>query len=126
MERKASKKSRGARPSSRVPFQGLLGDSTEVRVLRALLADPWHDFMKLELAKDAGVTRPSLDRVWKTFLQHGLVFEVRKLGRIRTYRLNAENPLVKDLQRFVKTLGRGVSDQALAKERSRPSRARRP
>ena len=102
-----------------MPFRGVLGDSSELRVLRALLAHPWHDFMKVELACEAGVTRPTLDRLWPTLLAHGMVFEVRKLGNIRTYRLDLESPLVKDLRRFAGHLARVVSAQVETKERGK-------
>jgi DNA-binding transcriptional ArsR family regulator len=103
------------------PFGGVLGDSSELRILRELLSDPTHDYMKLELARDAGVTRTTLDRVWSTFLEHDMVHEVRKLGRIRTYRINAKHPLVRDLARHAVKLARSPDGPRGSKRGSRAS-----
>ena len=106
------------------PFLGVLGETSQLRVLSELLASPDYAYTKLQLATDAGVARTTLDRVLATLLARGMVVEARRIGHIRLYRLNAESPLVKALDRFSDALAESTSAAVRDAEAPRPPRGR--
>lgn len=76
------------------PFEGILGNNCELRLLEYLMSLPDFDFNITELAKVSGVSRQSTDRVIKKFLKWNIVNMERKIGNISVYKLNRGSPLV--------------------------------
>ena len=78
------------------PFEGLLGNNTELRTLEFLLPLNGIEFNISELADEIGVTRQTLSRVLKKFENWGVV-RSRTSGQAILYSINDDSPLVKSI-----------------------------
>ncbi len=81
------------------PFEGLLGDTAEVRLLHFLLPMYGIDFTMAELVEEIGLTRQSIAGAIKKFADRGMV-KIGKEGRTPLYSINENSPLVKCLEDF--------------------------
>jgi predicted transcriptional regulator len=85
------------------PFEGLLGDTCETRLLQFLLPMYGIAFDMAELTEETGLTRQSVAKAMKKFSDRDMV-KVQKKGRTWLYSINEESPLVKRLEDFDNTL----------------------
>jgi len=85
------------------PFEGLLGDTCETRLLQFLLPMYGIAFDMAELTLETGLTRQSVAKAMKKFSDRDMV-KVQKKGRTWLYSINEESPLVKRLEDFDNTL----------------------
>jgi len=76
------------------PFQGVLGNTSELRVLEHLISLPRFDFNITELARAARLSRPAADKVVKNFTEWGIVTALQKRGNMTFYKLDEGSPLV--------------------------------
>jgi len=81
------------------PFEGVLGNNSELRTLEFLL--PLYDieFNITELAEEVGVSRVTATRIVKKFIEWGIMNSTKKAG-IRYYSLNQESPIVKNIEQL--------------------------
>jgi len=82
------------------PFEGILGNTIELRVIEHLLCLPTKDFNISELARSAGVSRPAADKVAKKFAKWGIVETLPKRGNMTFYRLNERSEFVLSIHTF--------------------------
>jgi len=85
------------------PFEGLLGDTCETRLLQFLLPMYGIEFEMTELTDEIGLTRQSIAKAMKKFADRGMV-KIRKEGRTPLYSINEDSPLVKRLEDFDNSL----------------------
>jgi DNA-binding transcriptional ArsR family regulator len=85
------------------PFEGLLGDTCETRLLQFLLPMYGIEFDMAELVDEIGLTRQSIAKAMNKFAERGMV-KIRKEGRTPLYSINEESPLVKRLEDFDNSL----------------------
>ena len=85
------------------PFEGLLGDTCETRLLQFLLPMYGIEFDMAELVDEIGLTRQSIAKAAKKFAERGMV-KIRKEGRTPLYSINEDSPLVKRLEDFDNSL----------------------
>ena len=85
------------------PFEGLLGDTCETRLLQFLLPMYGIEFEMAELVDEIGLTRQSIAKAMSKFAARGMV-KIRKEGRTPLYSINEESPLVKRLEDFDNSL----------------------
>jgi len=85
------------------PFEGLLGDTCETRLLQFLLPMYGIEFDMAELVEEIGLTRQSIAKAMNKFAERGMV-KIRKEGRTPLYSINEESPLVKRLEDFDNSL----------------------
>ncbi|MFB6294717.1 MAG: winged helix-turn-helix domain-containing protein [Candidatus Nanohaloarchaea archaeon] len=78
----------------------IFGDTPMVSVLDVLLDHPEMDYSKKELAEAAGISEPTLYRVWPRLEELGIVTETRKYGNAQLYTLDTGSDLVEDIIRF--------------------------
>ncbi|MDN7023818.1 winged helix-turn-helix transcriptional regulator [Methanoculleus sp. FWC-SCC1] len=78
------------------PFEGLLGNTCELRILEYLLPLSGMEFNVTELAEEAGVSRVTAGRVVKKFVEWGLL-NVHP-GRVPLYSIDAESPIVQRIE----------------------------
>ena len=76
---------------------GLLGDSPTVRVLDYLLTERELDFSITDMAKNAGIGRATLYRIWGALIKNRLILPTRVIGKAKLFKLNKENPKVRKL-----------------------------
>lgn len=85
------------------PFEGLLGDTCETRLLQFLLPMYGIEFEMAELVEEIGMTRQSIAKATKKFAARGMV-KICKDGRTPLYSINEDSPLVKRLEDFDNSL----------------------
>ncbi len=82
------------------PFEGLLGNNSELRVLEYLLPLEGMEFNITELAEEVGVSRVTATRNVKKFVEWGILNLTRTAGATTYYSINHESPIVKSIQQF--------------------------
>lgn len=78
------------------PFEGLLGNNCELRMIEYLLPLEGIEFNLTELAQEVGVSRPSATKAVKKFVEWGLI-NARKKGSSTYYSINIESPIVQNI-----------------------------
>jgi len=77
-----------------MPFEGLLGNSCELRIIEFLLPLKGLEFNLTELAEEVNVSRPTADRIVKKFLKWGLMKVASTHGRTKYYSLNENSDFI--------------------------------
>ena len=88
----------------RTIFRETLGDSPVIRVLDFLLEGRGLDYSLSDIAENSNIGWTTLHRIWDKMLKSGLVVPTREIGRAKLFKLNEENPAVKELIKFYDTL----------------------
>jgi DNA-binding transcriptional ArsR family regulator len=78
------------------PFEGMFGNSCELRVIEFMLPLEGLEYNLTELQEEMGVTRQTLSKVMKNFEEWGLV-KARTAGNAAYYSINEKSPLVKSI-----------------------------
>lgn len=73
------------------------GDTPQLRVLDFLIGFHFFDYPLTEIAKESNVSYNSLKSFFEEFILSGIVTKTRKVGKSDYYKLNIENPFVKNL-----------------------------
>jgi predicted DNA-binding transcriptional regulator len=95
------------------PFEGLLGNNSELRMLEFLLPLEGIDFNITELAKEVGVVRQTVAKVVKKFVEWGVLNSKARAG-VTYYSINPESPIVKNIEQFNDILIENIlGDEAL-------------
>lgn len=78
-------------------FIAFMGDSPTVRVIDALLTERTIDFSLTDIAKNAGIGRATLYRIWDDLIRFAIIIPTRTIGKAKLYKLNTDNPAIKKL-----------------------------
>ena len=78
-------------------FIEFMGDSPTIRVLDYLLTERDLDFSITDMAKNAGIGRTSLYRVWDNLIKNRIIVHTRIIGKAKLYKLNKDNFVIKKL-----------------------------
>jgi len=78
-------------------FIRTLGDYPVIRVLDFLLENRIFDYSKSDIAKQANVSRTTLDNFWGNLLKGGIVKKTRVIGRAVMYQFNSKSEISKKL-----------------------------
>jgi DNA-binding transcriptional ArsR family regulator len=81
------------------PFEGLLGNNCELRMLEFLLPLHGIEFNISELAKEAGVSRVTATRIIKKFVDWEVLTPVKR-GNVTYYSINHNSPIVKTIEQL--------------------------
>jgi hypothetical protein len=73
------------------------GDTPQLRVLDFLIGFHFFDYPLTEIAKESNVSYNSLKSFFDSFVDSGIVTKTRKVGKSDYYKLNLENPFIKNL-----------------------------
>ena len=76
-------------------FIKTFGDTPKVRIWDFLLDNISLDFTKSEIARQTGISRATLDRIWPYLIKNKIIIENRKIGRATLFKANKENKLMK-------------------------------
>lgn len=82
------------------PFEGLLGNTSELRMIEYLLPLDKIEFSIGELAKDVGISKIIADRNVKKFVKWGLLILTRDTETTAYYTINNESHIVKCIEQF--------------------------
>ena len=78
-------------------FIELFGDSPTIKILDFLLTERELDFSISDMARNAGIGRATLYRIWEQLIKNEIITPTRILGKSKLYKLNARNPKIKKL-----------------------------
>ena len=69
-------------------FIEFMGDSPTIRVLDYLLTERDLDFSITDMAKNAGIGRSTLYRIWDNLIKNNIILPTRIIGKAKLYKLN--------------------------------------
>src|SRR3990167_11435139 len=101
---------------NRTIFRETLGDSPIIRVLDFLLDGRGLDYSLSDIAENSNIGWTTLHRIWDKMLKSGIVKPTREIGRAKLFKLNEENPAVKDLIKLYDTLLYNHTEKHLSKK----------
>jgi DNA-binding MarR family transcriptional regulator len=82
------------------PFEGLFGNSSELRMIEYLLPLEGIEFNITELSKEIRVPRIIATRTAKKFVEWGLLNSTRDAGSTTRYSINHESHIVKCIEQL--------------------------
>ncbi len=85
-------------------FIEFMGDSPTIRVLDYLLTERELDFSITDMAKNAGIGRSTLYRIWNNLVKNKIIIPTRVIGKAKLYKLNKDNLKIKKLIEIDDTL----------------------
>ena len=92
-------------------FIDFMGDSSMIRVLDYLIAQREIDFSITDIAKNAGIGRATLYRIWDNLINNKIIKPTRIIGKAKLFILNTEN---KKIQKLI-----GIYDMLVLEELKR-------
>ncbi len=104
------------------PFEALLGNTVELRLMEFLLATPRLDFNITELAGRAGVSRQSADGVIKKFTRWKVARPASHRGNMTFYAINLDSPIVQAFYAFNEALIGDLNRRVSTRRPSKRSR----
>lgn len=75
----------------------IFGDCTQVKLIDFLVAHPWSEFSKTELADGAQIARPTVYKLLDNLLDENLIIKTKKIGNIQLYQTNIKSPVIKHI-----------------------------
>ena len=97
-------------------FRETLGDTPVIRVLDFLMEGRGLDYSLSDIAENSNIGWTTLHRIWDKMLKSGLVKPTREIGRAKLFKLNEENPAVKELIKLYDLLIYQHTEKYLSKE----------
>ena len=97
-------------------FRETLGDTPVIRVLDFLIEGRGLDYSLSDIAENSSIGWTTLHRIWGKLLKNGIVKPTREIGRAKLFKLNEENPAVKELIRLYDTLLHQHTEKHLSKK----------
>ena len=97
-------------------FRETLGDTPVIRVLDFLIEGRGLDYSLSDIAENSNIGWTTLHRIWDKMLKSGIVKPTREIGRAKLFKLNEENPAVKDLIKLYDTLLYNHTEKHLSKK----------
>jgi|SRR3989338_5999956 len=98
-------------------FIEFMGDSPTIRVLDYLLTERDLDFSITDMAKNAGIGRTTLYRIWDDLIKNKIIAPTRVIGKAKLYKLNKDNFVIKKLIE--------IDDKLILEELKKRSEARK-
>src|SRR3989338_1181965 len=78
-------------------FIETFGETPAVKVLDFFLTFDSFDYSKSQVSEETGISRITLDKIWKELVNQKIIVKTRSIGRAEMYKLNKKNPKVKVL-----------------------------
>jgi predicted transcriptional regulator len=100
-----------AREQQKSLFLDMFGDTPFLRVVEFFLTYPDFDYTKSYVAKETGVSRITIEKIWKHLAKIGLIVKSRKLGKRIMWKLNKDSPKVRILMQTITKLSLGQLEQ---------------
>ncbi len=85
-------------------FREALGNSPVIKVLDFLIEGRGLDYSLSDIAENANIGWTTLHRIWNKLLKFEMIKPTREIGRAKLFKLNEENPAVKELIKVYDTL----------------------
>ena len=97
-------------------FREALGDSPVIRVLDFLIEGRGLDYSLSDIAENSNIGWTTLHRIWDKLLKFQIVKPTREIGRAKLFKLDEENPAVKELVKVYDTLLYQKSEKRLSRK----------
>ncbi|HLC19292.1 MAG TPA: hypothetical protein VJK72_00090, partial [Candidatus Nanoarchaeia archaeon] len=97
-------------------FREALGNSPVIRVLECLIEGRGLDYSLTDIAENADVGWTTLHRIWDNLVSLQIVKHTRVIGKAKLFKLNLDNPAVKDLVKLFDTLMYQETEKLFQKE----------
>ena len=78
-------------------FLSLVGDSPRARILDFLLMFPKFYYPLTDIARNSNVGYSTLQLLWPDFVKKEIVIPTRTIGKAKLFKLNEDNPTIKDM-----------------------------
>lgn len=78
-------------------FMRTFGESPLIKVLDFFLTFQNFDYSKSQAADEVGISRITIENIWKKLIQERIIIKTRIIGRAELYKLNKESAKVKAL-----------------------------
>ncbi len=78
-------------------FVELFGNNPIIKVLDFLITFQAFDYPLTEIAKNSGVSYSTLQSFWNRLESNNIVIKTRRVGKSDLFKLNTDNPAVKEL-----------------------------
>ncbi len=96
-------------------FVETFGEVPAVKVLDFFLTFDSFDYSKSQVAEETGVSRITLDKIWKDLVSQKIIAKTRSIGRADMHKLNKENPRVVVLQELGIKLASAFAEEEIGK-----------
>lgn len=83
--------------STRSLFLETVGESPATKVIDFFLGMRGFDYSKSQIARESGISRITIEPIWKKLIDGGMIKKTRTVGRAEMYKLDLENPKVRAL-----------------------------
>lgn len=90
-------------------------DTPLVKVLDFFLTYQSFDYSKSQVAKEVGISRMTIEKVWKKMIRNKFIIPTRNIGRAELYRLNKSSPRIKTLIELDFKISSAVAHEELEK-----------
>jgi len=94
-------------------FLEVFGNNPVIKVLDFMITYQLFDYPLTEIAKNSGVSYSTLQTFWDKLERNNIVVKTRRVGKSDLYKLNTENPAIKQLIKLDWNLIKG-SEEILA------------
>jgi len=91
-------------------FIEVFGNNPVMKVLDFLITFQLFDYPLTEIAKNSEVSYSTLQTFWKNLERNNIVVKTRRVGKSDLYKLNTNNPAVKQLIKLDWNLIKGVEE----------------
>ena len=94
-------------------FVEVFGHNPIIKVLDFLITYQLFDYPLTEIARNSGVSYSTLQTFWEKLEKNNIVVKTRRVGKSDLYKLNTENPAVKQLIKLDWNLIKGAEKETL-------------
>ena len=94
-------------------FVEVFGNNPIIKVIDFLITFQLFDYSLTEIAKNSGVGYSTLQTFWNKLENNNVVVKTRRVGKSDLYKLNTENPAIKQLIKLDWNLIKGSEEKIL-------------
>lgn len=94
----------------------MIGDSPRARVLDFLLTYAGLDYSKTQVAREVGISRVTIEAIWKNLEKQGFIKKTRKIGNAELFALNIASQEVKALAQLEYALAKAKSGKEFERQ----------
>ena len=94
-------------------FLEVFGENPMMKVLDFLITYQLFDYPLTEIAKNSRVSYSTLQTFWDKLERNNLVIQTRRVGKSNLYKINVNNPAVKQLIKLDLNLIKGAEEEII-------------